>query len=48
MNLFTDYNISDKEKEIEQNELKKEKQIQKAMLSIKKKYGKNAVLRGEF
>ena len=46
MNLFTDYNISDKEKEIEQNELKKEKQIQKAMLSIKKKYGKNAVLRG--
>ncbi len=46
MNLFTDYNVSDKEKEVEQNELKKEKQIQKAMLSIKKKYGKNAVLRG--
>lgn len=42
LNLFTDY----KEKEREQEALDKEKRLQKAMLDIKKKYGKNAVLKG--
>lgn len=43
--------FSDSDKQIqmvkaEELEMKKEKQIQKAMISIKKKYGKNAVLKG--
>ena len=33
-------------KQAEEEELAREKSIQKAMLGIKKKYGKNAVLRG--
>ncbi len=46
LDFFTDY---DKQKEIsarEDEKLKKEHNIQKAMLSIKKKYGKNAVIKG--
>lgn len=46
INMFTDY---EKQKEkLEQNEikLKKEKSIQKTMISIKKQYGKNAILKG--
>lgn len=46
LNLFMDYE-SEKQKKIEEEkELQKEKQIQKAMLTIKKKHGKNAVLKG--
>ncbi len=46
LDLFTDYHaLEEKEKE-EEAELLREKKIQKAMLSIKKKYGKNAVLKG--
>ena len=36
--------IEDKQKK--QNELTKERKMQKAMLSIKKKFGKNAILKG--
>ena len=44
--LFTDYDeLSQKEHE-EKAELEKEKQIQKAVLKIKKRFGKNAVLKG--
>ncbi|MBP3921584.1 MAG: DNA methylase [Ruminiclostridium sp.] len=44
--LFTDYNeLSQKESE-EKAELEKEKQIQKAVIKIKKRFGKNAVLKG--
>lgn len=42
LELFTDYD----EIQRQQQELEREKRIQKAMLDIKKKYGKNAVLRG--
>lgn len=40
MNLFIDYNQKQKEMEF------KEKNLQKSILDIKKKYGKNAVLKG--
>lgn len=46
LELFTDYEALEKEKEREREELQKEKQMQKAVLSIKKKYGKNAILKG--
>ncbi|QNO13294.1 DNA methylase [Alkalicella caledoniensis] len=46
LDLFTDYETVNVKKEEEEAELAREKKIQKAMLQIKKKYGKNAVLRG--
>ena len=46
MNLFTDYEAETQKREEEQAELEREKRIQKAVLSIKKKYGKNAILKG--
>lgn len=44
--LFTDYETVNVKKEEEEAELAREKRIQKAILQIKKKYGKNAVLKG--
>ncbi|MBP1925237.1 hypothetical protein J2Z76_001094 [Sedimentibacter acidaminivorans] len=35
-----------KKKEEEEAELMREKKMQKAMLEIKKKYGKNAIIKG--
>lgn len=46
LDLFTDQEAAEKEKEQENQQLEKEKRWQKAMLDIKKKYGKNAILRG--
>ena len=46
LNLFTDYQAKEVEAVLEEEELKKEKRLQQAMISIKKKYGKNAVLKG--
>ncbi len=46
LDLFTDYVAARAEKEEEEAELEREKKMQKAMLEIKKKYGKNAVLKG--
>ncbi len=46
MDLFTDYTALEKEKEEKRSELEKEKRMQNAMLSIKKRYGKNAILKG--
>lgn len=46
MDLFTDYEKREAEEKKEQQELEKEKKLQRAMLDIKKKYGKNAVLKG--
>ena len=46
MDLFTDYAKREAEEKKEQQELEKEKRLQRAMLDIKKKYGKNAVLKG--
>ena len=38
--------IAKKEKEEKNEKLEREKKMQKAMLDIKKKYGKNAILKG--
>ena len=46
LDLFTDYATLEKQKKIEAAERKKEKKMQNAMLDIKKKYGKNAILKG--
>lgn len=46
MNLFTDYGVTDRQSEQEEKELERERQLQKAMLDIKKKFGKNAILKG--
>ena len=43
LDLFTNYND---EKQVDQEFLDKEKNLQKAILSIKKKYGKSSVLKG--
>ena len=46
MNLFTDYGAQIEEQKQEEQQLEREKRLQKAMLDIKKRYGKNAVLKG--
>lgn len=46
MSLFTDYDVRKEQEERQQAELVREKKIQHAMLDIKKKYGKNAILKG--
>lgn len=46
MDLFTYYNLDDKKQQEEMEELEREKRIQRAVLDIKKKYGKNAILKG--
>ena len=46
MDLFTDYAALEKEQEEENARLAKERRLQEAMLSVKKKYGKNAILKG--
>lgn len=46
LDLFTDYAALQAEQEQEQRELEREKKMQKAMLIIKKKFGKNAILKG--
>jgi DNA polymerase V len=46
LDLFTDYAAAQAKKENEDAELAREKKMQKAMLEIKKKHGKNAILKG--
>ena len=46
MSLFESLGGADTKKEKDEQALEKEKKLQQAMLDIKKKYGKNAVLRG--
>ena len=46
LSLFTDYVAEEKKQEEEKEALEKEKKMQQAMLSIKKKFGKNAILKG--
>lgn len=46
LDLFTDYAATQAKKEDEEAELAREKKMQQAMLEIKKKYGKNAILKG--
>ena len=46
MDLFTDYHALEEQKRKEETERKKERAIQEAILSVQKKYGKNAILKG--
>lgn len=46
LDLFTDYEKLEKQREMEKVQLEREKNMQKAVISIKKKYGKNAILKG--
>ncbi|MDE5700037.1 MAG: DNA methylase [Lachnospiraceae bacterium] len=46
MDLFTDYEALEKQKQEEEAKLKKERALQEAVLSVKKKFGKNAILKG--
>ncbi|MBR1516836.1 MAG: DNA methylase [Bacteroidales bacterium] len=46
LNLFTDYDSMQKEQELECTEREKERKVQEALLSIKHKFGKNAILKG--
>lgn len=46
MELFTDYEERRKEQEEEREALARERRLQKTMLEIKKRYGKNAILKG--
>ena len=46
LDLFTDYEETQKQRQKEESELKKEKDIQRTILDLKKKFGKNAVLKG--
>lgn len=46
LDLFTDYEELKKQEENEEIELEKEKNLQKAILDIKTKYGKNSILKG--
>ena len=46
LDLFTDYELVEMQKKEEEQQLKRERQMQQAVLDIKKKYGKNAILKG--
>ena len=46
LELFTDYEAREKEKKEEEERLQRERRMQEAVLDIKKKFGKNAVLKG--
>ena len=46
LDLFTDYEAEEARKQEEQKLLDKERKMQQAMLSIRGKFGKNAILRG--
>ena len=46
LSLFTDYEQRDRQQQEEKERLLRERKMQEAMLSIKKKFGKNAVIKG--
>ncbi len=46
LDLFTDYKAKEEEQAKEEEALERERRMQKAMLDIKKKFGKNAILKG--
>ncbi len=46
LDLFTDYEALDREKEEENKALAEEKNMQEAIIAIKEKFGKNAILKG--
>ncbi len=46
LNLFVDYEKLEKEREQREQDLKREKNMQKAVIKIRNKFGKNAILKG--
>ena len=46
MDLFTDYAEEERKRAEEKERLEKERKRQQAVLDIKNKYGKNAILKG--
>lgn len=46
LDLFTDYAALEREQKAEEERLARERKLQEAMLSVKKKYGKNAIIKG--
>lgn len=46
LDMFTDYAAEEKRRAAEEQELEREKKRQQAVLDIKNKYGKNAILKG--
>ena len=46
LDLFTDYTVKEQEQAEEEAVLEREKRMQQTMLTIKKKFGKNAILKG--
>lgn len=46
LDLFTDFVALEEQRKREKAELEREKKMQQAMLTIKKKFGKNAILKG--
>ena len=46
LDLFTDYEELARQQEKEETELKKERSLQEAMIELKRRFGKNAVLKG--
>ncbi|MCM1271968.1 MAG: DNA methylase [Clostridium sp.] len=46
LDLFTDYEMIEQKRAQEEAGLEKERHLQEALLNIKKKYGKNAILKG--
>ncbi len=46
LDLFTDYEALEREREAQKAELEREKRKQKALIGIKDKYGKNSIVKG--
>ena len=46
LDLFTDYEELERQREEEKAALAKERRMQEALLTIKKKFGRNAILKG--
>jgi DNA polymerase V len=46
LDLFTDYEALEKQRQEEKARLDKERRMQEAQLKIKQRFGKNAILRG--
>ena len=46
LDLFTDYTVKEQKQAEEEAVLEREKRMQQTMLTIKKKFGKNAILKG--
>ncbi len=46
LDLFTDYEALEKEKEKEESDLRRERRLQEAVLSIRNRFGKNTIIKG--